>query len=206
MTEKPHRYKEAFERLFEIVEAQGGYFTTKQAEAAGFSEKNHAYHVRSGNWVREHRGIYRLTKFPNADRPDLILWHLWSRGRNDQPQGVYSHDTALSIYDLSDVSPAKLHMTVPPSFRRSGALPKILRLHRGTVHNEDIEKRLGIKVTRPLKTISDLLLDRTIQMDHLQQAVREAFKRGLITRAQIERAQGIPSAVKNEIERLRGDQ
>lgn len=29
-----------------------------------------------------------------------------------------SHATALSLYDLSDVNPAKLHMTVPTGFRR----------------------------------------------------------------------------------------
>jgi predicted transcriptional regulator of viral defense system len=201
--EKRHRYREAFERLYEIAEARGGYFTTKQAVSAGFSEKNHGYHVRSGNWVREHRGIYRLAKFPNADRPDLILWQLWSRGRDDKPQGVYSHDTALSLYELSDVNPSKLHMTVPPTFRRSSSLPKILRLYRGTIHKEDVETRLGVKVTRPLKTISDLLGQRTIQKDHLQQAVREAFKRGLITRAQLER---VSPAVRKEIELLRGAQ
>ncbi len=203
MKEERHRNREAFERLYEIAEARGGYFTTKQAESAGFSEKNHGYHVRSGNWVREHRGIYRLAKFPNAERPDLILWQLWSRGRDDKPQGVYSHETALSLYELSDVSPAKLHMTVPPAFRRRNALPKILRLYHGVVHKDDVEKRFDVQVTRPLKTIADLIRDPGIQGDHLQQAVREAFTRGLITRGQLERAQSISPAIKKEIERLR---
>lgn len=204
MTKKRRGHKMTFERLYDIAEAQGGYFTTKQAEAAGFSDKNHAYHVGSGNWVREHRGIYRLAKFPGPERPDLMLWHLWSRGRNDDPQGVYSHETALSIYDLSDVSPAKLHMTVPAAFRRSSELPKILVLHRGAVHPDEVETRLGVKVTRPLKTIADLLAVRTVQLDHMRQAVREAFQRGLITRAQLEHASRIPDGIKEEIERLRG--
>jgi hypothetical protein len=51
--------KESQARLFAIAEAQGGFFTAKQVEDAGFDRTNHAYHLRVGNWQREHRGIYR---------------------------------------------------------------------------------------------------------------------------------------------------
>ena len=141
MPKNLHSYKETFERLYEIAEEQGGYFTPKQAEAAGFSRKNHNYHVQMGNWIRERRGIYRLAKFPPAERPDLMFWWLWSRNHNDVPQGVYSHETALSIYDLSDINPAKLHMTVPRSFRRRGTPSQLPVLHRASVHKDDIGKR-----------------------------------------------------------------
>src|SRR5580692_858032 len=66
-------HREASRRLFEIAELQQGFFTTKQAKAAGFAENTHPYHVQVGNWIREHRGIYRLALFPMADRPDLVL-------------------------------------------------------------------------------------------------------------------------------------
>ena len=73
--------KQALKRLYEIAEAQQGFFTTKQAKAAGFAENTHPYHVRVGNWIREHRGIYRLANFPQTERPDLMLWSLWSKNR-----------------------------------------------------------------------------------------------------------------------------
>lgn len=206
MTDNKHSYKKTFERLYAIAEEQGGYFTNKQAEAAGFSQKNHGYHVRMGNWIREGRGIYRLAKFPVAERPDLMLWWLWSRNRNDEPQGVYSHETALSLYDLSDINPARLHMTVPVSFHRRGEQAKILVLHRGSVHKDDIGTRFGVKVTRELKTIADLLTTRTVEMDHMRQAVKQAFQRGLITRTELARAKRIPAAIKKEIEQLRDGQ
>ena len=66
-------HREAARRLFEIAEQQQGFFTTKQAKAAGFAENTHPYHVQVGNWIREYRGIYRLALFPAADRPDLVL-------------------------------------------------------------------------------------------------------------------------------------
>ncbi len=101
----------AREKLYKYAVRQQGMFTTKQAEAAGYQRNNHPYHVSKGNWIREMRGIYRLPMFPQDDEDaQLVLWHLWARNRDEQPQGVYSHDTALRIYDLSDLMPAKLHM------------------------------------------------------------------------------------------------
>jgi hypothetical protein len=63
--------------------------------------------VQAGNWIREHRGINGLAQFPATDRPDLALWALWSMNRKEKVEGVYSHHTALSLYDLSDLNPAK---------------------------------------------------------------------------------------------------
>jgi len=101
-------HRAASRRLFDLAEQQQGFFTTKQAKAAGFAENTHPYHVQAGNWIREHRGIYRLALFPAPDRPDLVLWSLWSRNRKEEVDGVYSHQTALSLYELSDLNPAKL--------------------------------------------------------------------------------------------------
>ena len=194
-----HLNKESSERLFEIAEGQQGYFTAKQAEAAGFDKKNHHYHVRSGNWIRECRGVYRLAKFPITEHPDMIAWSLWSRDRTDKPQGVYSHETALSVYNLSDLMPAKLHMTVPPDFRRNAAIPGVLVLHRGKLHDDEIEAMQGFRVTRPLKAIADVIAAGDISADFVQQAVRQAVQRGLISRSKLAAAAHIPEDVKKKI-------
>ena len=178
-------YKDAQAKLFAVAELQGGFFTAKQAEDAGFDRTHHAYHVQTGNWEREYRGIYRLTRFPMPERSDLILWSLWSRNRDDQVQGVYSHQTALSIYDLSDIMPAKLHMTVPNGFRRSAEIPPILVLHYDDLSGDEIEERDGYRITRPIRTIVDVR--GKISDDLLTQAFREAKTRGLITEPDIER-------------------
>jgi predicted transcriptional regulator of viral defense system len=196
-------YKEKARHLYETVSDQGGYFTTKQAQAAGYAPSTHSYNVKAGNWVREHRGIYRLANYPTGEHPDMVLWHLWSRNQSDEPQGVFSHQTALSFYDLSDVNPAKLHMTVPPAFRRGVETPKILVLHRGKLRKEDVQEAQGFRVTRPLRTIVDLLIDRTVQMDHMGQAVKQSFARGLITGEQVEGAAWVAAGIKKQIEELR---
>ena len=178
--------KEIQRCLYEIAKTQEGFFTTKQAKAAGYAEATHPYHVQAGDWIREHRGIYRLALFPLAERWDLMLYWLWSRDRNDVPQGIYSHQTALSLYDLSDINPAKLHMMVPKNFRRHSETPAILVLHRGEVLANEVAKRHGVPVTRPLRTIVDLLVADSVSEDILRQAIHEAWDRGLITNRELE--------------------
>lgn len=178
-------HREASRLLFDVAEQQQGFFTTKQAKAAGFAENTHPYHVQAGNWIREHRGIYRLALFPAADRPDLVLWALWSRNRNERVEGVYSHETALSLYDLSDLNPAKLHMTVPTGFRRNSEIPGILVIHYADVPEADVQTAQGFRFTRPLRTILDLIDSGTVERSFIRQAIRQAVDRGLIVRAQI---------------------
>lgn len=179
-------HREAARQLFETAEQQQGFFTTKQAKAAGFAENTHPYHVHAGNWIREHRGIYRLALFPAADRPDLVLWALWSRNRNEEVEGVYSHQTALSLYDLSDLNPAKLSMTVPTDFRRNSEIPGILTLYYATLPKEDVQTAQGFKFTRPLRTILDLMEEGAVERRFIIQALRQALSRGLITHHQIQ--------------------
>jgi hypothetical protein len=174
--------------LYETAEAQQGFFTTKQAKAAGFAENTHPYHVQAGNWIREHRGIYRLALFPQTEHPDLAIWSLWSRNRNEETEGVYSHQTALSLHELSDVNPAKLHMTVPPRFRRNSEVPRILVLHREIVPPHDIQSAQGYRFTRPLRTIIDVMEAGTVEHTFIRQAIRQAFDRGLITRVDLRKA------------------
>jgi predicted transcriptional regulator of viral defense system len=177
--------KETARRLYDIAEGQQGFFTTKQAKAVGFAENTHPYHVQAGNWIREHRGIYRLASFPRGERPDLMLWSLWSRNRKEAAQGVYSHQTALSLYDLSDMMPAKLHITVPKSFRRNSEIPRVLILHFADLPQGDIGAVHGVRVTKPMRTILDLLEGGEMSPAPLRQVLREALRRGLICRSEI---------------------
>ena len=180
--------QEASQRLFEFAEQQQGYFTTKQAKAAGYAENTHPYHVQAGNWIREHRGIYRLSRFPVTDRPDLALWSLWSKNRMEDIEGVYSHQTAISLHELSDLNPARLHMTVPVHFRRNSEIPGVLILHHGDIAETDVQNGPGYRYTRPLRTILDLIETEAVENNFIGQAIRQAFQRGLIHRQQIQSA------------------
>ncbi len=177
--------KTAADLLFAIAEGQQGHFTSKQATEAGYQLGSQAHHVKSGNWVRAERGVYRLTRFPQSSEEQLVIYSLWSRNRTGEPEGVYSHQTALSIHDLSDVNPSKLHMTVPTAFRRTAKTPDVLVLHRADLNQKDVEPRQGFAVTCPLRSVADLAAAESTSRDIVEQALMEGRRRGLITAREI---------------------
>jgi len=179
--------KENRQKLFQVAESQQGYFTAQQAEGCGYSRSNFHRFLKSGDWVKEIRGIYRLAQYPIQDRPELVLWTLWSRNKKGEPQGVWSYETALDIHELTDVMPAKMHMTVPREFRKNQKIPKVLSLHFDRLLPEDIEIRQGYFVTTPMRSLIDVANGESISIDQLQLGIRQALERGLITKKEIER-------------------
>jgi predicted transcriptional regulator of viral defense system len=177
-----------YKNLYQIASEQNGYFTTKQAISSGYGTNSHPYHVKTGNWIREHRGIYRLANYPLGDRPDLMLWHLWSRNRNEEPQGIYSHETSLAIHDLTDLNPGKLHMTVPQNFRRNSRIPEVLVLHYGDISSAKTVQMYGVRVTSPLRTIIDIIMEGYLSNDMVTQAIDEMIQRGVVTKRALKEA------------------
>jgi predicted transcriptional regulator of viral defense system len=188
-------------KLYDFAAHQGGFFTARQAREAGYEDNVHSYHVRSRNWIRETRGVYRLSQFPLPSRPDLMVWQLWSRNRRDEPLGVFSHATALALHELSDVMPAKLDMTVPPGFRRMAAIPEVLRLHRARLADRDIQTIDGVRVTTPLRTLLDVIAEGAIAQELLAQAVDQALRRGAVMRRQLEVAR-VSTRARQRIDRV----
>jgi predicted transcriptional regulator of viral defense system len=171
--------KDSFQQLYEIADSQGGFFTAKQAAAVGYSTRMQTYHVKTGDWEREWRGIYRLRFYPNVRPDDLMVWYLWSSDRNGKPEGVYSHDTALQLHELSTWTGSRLHMTVPKDFKRRSA-PEALRLHRADLRHYEITRVGQIAVTTVVRTLLDLLHANLVQRHHLIEAMQDGRKRGLI--------------------------
>lgn len=171
--------------LFQAAEPQQGLFTAKQAEDVGYIRTNHAYHVKSGDWIREERGIYRLALFPQSREQQRATYALWSRSRDGEIQGVYSHETALAFYDLSDVNPSKLHMTVPRSFRRNAETPGVLKLYRADLGKDEITRGPGYLVTTPIRTLRDVIESGKLSLELVEQAISGAIARGLVTRSEL---------------------
>lgn len=183
--------QENAQALYQVADAQGGYFTAAQARQAGYAYSQQHFHVERGNWQRVDRGLFRLRDYPPGEREDLIRWSLWSRNQKGVPQAVVSHDTALSVHELSDVMPARVHLTAPPGFRKR--VPPGCVLHKGRLASSDVEARPGFQVTTPLRTLLDVA-DSPLSQEHLDAAVREALERGLVRRRQLESVACPPEA------------
>ncbi|MBX9724276.1 MAG: type IV toxin-antitoxin system AbiEi family antitoxin domain-containing protein [Candidatus Obscuribacterales bacterium] len=171
--------KPSFEQLYELADSQDGFFTAKQAASLGYSTRMQTYHVQTGDWEREWRGIYRLRFYPKKRMDDLMIWYLWSSDRSGKPEGVYSHDTALELHELSTWADTRLHIRVPKGFKRR-SIPKPLQLHASELRHFEITRVGKLPVTNVVRTFLDLIALNSIQRHHLIEGMQEAKKRGLI--------------------------
>jgi len=164
--------------LFAVAQGQDGYFSTTQAAQSGYSRPLLHKHLASGKMVRARRGIYRLVHFPASDHEDLVVLWLWS-----EQAGVFSHETALALHDLSDVLPGKVHLTLPATWRRRRfRVPSGLVLHFADVSDPDRMSFGAVPVTAPLRTLSDSI-EADVAPGLVHQAILQARRRGLISAA-----------------------
>jgi hypothetical protein len=84
--------------------------------------------------------------------------------------------------------PSKLDMTVSPGFQRMATIPEVLHLHRARLPERDVETMDGVRVTTPLRTLIDVIVEGAIAPELQVQAVDQAIRRGLVMRRQLEAA------------------
>ncbi len=163
-------------KLYAIAESQAGYFSTRQARQAGYSNALLSYHARQGKFLRVQPGVYRLRHFPEQPHADLFAAWL-SAG----PQAVVSHESALALYELTDLLPAEIHFTLP---RTASRRKRGIRLHTARLNPEDVTRRAGLPVTTLARTLADLLR-LGIEPRWVEQAIRQALERGVTSAAEL---------------------
>lgn len=168
-------------RLYGAAAPQAGYLTLAQTAEAGYSSPLVEHHVKTGRLERVARGIFRLTHFPPSDNEDLVVFWLWSARK-----GVFSHDTALALHELSDALPAKVHLTVPTDWRRRRLrVPRGLILHHGDIDSAEITWKGPVPVTAPLRTVVDVTADGDPGL--AAQAAAQSIKRRMFSRQDLRR-------------------
>jgi predicted transcriptional regulator of viral defense system len=162
--------------LFAIASEQHGYFSANQARASGFNYEALHHHASTGRFIRIRRGLYRLRDFPFSPYEDVAA--AWLAIGKDR--AVISHETALDVLDLSDVTPNAIHMTVPRSMRYLSA-PDGVEIHTiiDPIDPTDTIVREGLRLTSPVRTILDSAETGTAP-EHIEMAVQQALRRGLI--------------------------
>ena len=164
--------KPDYDKLYQIAEDQGGYFTSAQAGGAGYSWERLSNTVKAGRFVRASRGVYRLAHYPGSRFEDLFI--AWLR---TGPNSVISHESALSVYDLSDVLPHEIHVVVPrtASRRRKG-----IRQHTNQLEVKDITTRDGLPITTVARTLADVS-SKGLAKEQVKQAINEGISNGMVT-------------------------
>jgi predicted transcriptional regulator of viral defense system len=113
--------------------------------------------------------VFRLPGWPARDEDRYVLWRLWSHDL-----AAVSHQSALVVHDLGDVSPTRLHLTVPPGFRAKDAAVVI---HRAVLAPGDVEDRDGYQITSVQRTLFDVAASADMTQEQMDVAVADAVKR-----------------------------
>ena len=100
----------ARDALRELAEAQNGLLTRRQAlEDLGLSAGAVDNLVARGGLQRVAHGIYRFPHLPGIEDEQFQVALL----RTGDSDAALSHETALDLYEISDVNPARYHVTIP---------------------------------------------------------------------------------------------
>lgn len=158
--------------LESLALGQGGYFRREDALAYGITDRLLSYHTRTGRFERLLPGVYRVIRSPITSNDEILLAWVWSRYR-----GAISHESALALYDLSDLLPAKVQLTVPVAERRRTGR---FHLYRSQLEPEEMRSYEGVSATVPARAIVDAA-SIGADPEQIQKAIRQALDRALVT-------------------------
>jgi predicted transcriptional regulator of viral defense system len=85
------------------------------------------------------------------------------------------HESALTLYDLGELMPMRVQLTVPPGFRRSSGS---FDLHWSELPQEDVVMYEGVRVTTPTRSLVDAAAAGA-DPEQVQKAAVQALGRAL---------------------------
>lgn len=153
-----------------------GYVSGEDARELGVPIGTLNALARRGQLERVAHGIYRVPLVPPSALDEYMLATLWP-GR----QGCISHESALGLFGMSDVNPAKIHVTVPASYRTHRQVPAMYVLHHEDLDEVDEANFEGIPVVSPAKAVRQSHarhLGRSLLEQAIDDGVRGGWLRG----------------------------
>lgn len=195
--------------LFDLASEQYGYFTADQASRCGYAPNLLTYHAKHGTLQRVHHGVYRFRDFPSSAREEVVA--AWIAVGKDV--AVVSHESALDLWDLSDVVPDAVHLTIPRARRSLARRPPsgvIIHTTARPWDTGEVRSNEGIRVTSPERTILDAAEAGT-QPEQIGMAIVQSLRRGWLNALQLRakartRGRRITSLVEQALARYRPEE
>jgi hypothetical protein len=160
--------------LYQTAALQVGYFRTRQALDAGWSRAALNTATKAGEIQNIEYGLYRFAHYPVTPQDELYEIQTLA------PDGTFSHETALTLFGLSDLLPRTTHFTVPPG---SGFKPRPgLTIHHMRLARDERVLRDGLWLTSPLRTFLDAARAGS-DPDQLLAAARQARDAAILSPA-----------------------
>ncbi|MFZ2113552.1 MAG: type IV toxin-antitoxin system AbiEi family antitoxin domain-containing protein [Solirubrobacteraceae bacterium] len=171
-----------YTELLDLAQDQHGYLRTEDVRDAGFDPKRLVDYERRDVAERVAYGVYRMKAIPPDDLDEYMRAALWPMGA-----GLLSHETALDLYELCDVNPAGIDLTVPHGYRTHRPVPVLYRLHSRNLASEETGRLRGLPIVTPMRAILDGI-ETHMRRELIEQAIQTAEQQSLITADGVARA------------------
>ena len=161
------------EQIKELVEKNNGILTTKMLDENSIHRQYLKGLLDEGYLVKVSRGLYV--------KPDRDVSEFYIMGEQYK-NAIFSHNTALYFYNLTDRTPFMLDMTFPSNIRPSNDMLSAHyinkeRLELGATVKE-LEDGTKIRIYDMERTICDIIRDRNkIDSQIFNTALKEYMKR-----------------------------
>lgn len=171
----------SLDALREIALDQHGYVTFRQATEAGISQAALGMLHKRNRIERHAHGVYRVPQVPSTEFDPLMLAVLWT----GTDEACLSHDTALACWDISDIQPTAIHLTVPRRKRISRRGGESYVLHHETLPPEQITWWQQIPIVT-IPTAIEQCIKTGVPAYLVSQAIERASRTGDLLQGQVE--------------------
>ena len=173
MSEKEVSIMVKTDKIKELIELNKGIITTKIIDDNKIHRQYLKKLVDEGYLIKVSRGLYV--------RPDKDISEFYIMGEQYK-SGIFSHNTALYFYDLTDRTPFQLDMTFPSNVRISNDMIDSHYInkdkHEIGATTKELEDGTTIRLYNMERTICDIIRDRNkIDSQIFNTALKEYMKR-----------------------------
>jgi len=163
------------ERLREAAQDQYGYVATGQALEVGVSSASVSMMVRRGRLEKVSRGLYRVPQTPATQYDPLMKAVMWT----GFAEACLSHDSALDAWEISDILPDQIHVTVAARRRIARDVPHGYVIHREDLPPDQVTWWQGIPTATPATAIRQCL-ESGVPTYLIRQAIERSARTGVV--------------------------
>lgn len=161
------------DKIKQLIEQNNGIITTKIIDENNIHRQYLKNLVDEGYLIKVSRGLYV--------RPDKDINEYYIMGEQYKT-GIFSHNTALYFYDLTDRTPFQLDMTFPSNVRISNDMINSHYISKDKfemgITTKELEDGTTIRLYDMERTICDIIRDRNkIDSQIFNTALKEYMNR-----------------------------
>lgn len=168
-----------FTALAELSVDQHGLFDLSDSRVVGYADNTIAQMARRGRLERVSQGVYRIPFLPRGRLSAYMAAAMWPAG----VRGTISHDSALELWEVGDVNPEQIHVTVPRDHRPQRPVPEAYVIHREDLSDQEMTAVERVPVVTLERAVRECA-GAHLAVDLLEQAVRNGREQGLLSASQ----------------------